>query len=484
MTPSSLEIVRPAFFWTPPAFNTLGDEVAEVAALAGFSPDPEQRLALDALFARTQDKRVTAFEFMVVCSRQNLKTGFLKQAALGWLYVTEEELTIWSAHEFGTAQEAFRDMCQLIESTPDLDREVKQIHRGNGDEAIELFGNRRLKFKARTKSGGRGLSGNKVVLDEAMYLQGVHMGTLVPTLSARVNPQLIMAGSAGLADSQVQRDIRDRGRAGGDPSLTYLEWGDPDQDGCEVPDCDHALDTDGCALDDRDRWRRANPQMGGRITEDYIAAERRAIPAAEFARERLGWWDKPASLAGVVIPAELWDACADLTSTVTDAVFAVDVAPDQSWAAIVAAGTSGTRTHVEITSRSGVMDHRQGMDWIVPRLVEIKAERVVMEKRSAAASLAPALEQAGIEVTYLTTEEVGQACAALFSQVVERALIHLGQPELDRAVANAARRDIGDGAWAWSRRKSSIDISPLYAATLAAWVHTTVGNFNPGIYFL
>jgi hypothetical protein len=53
--------------------------------------------------------------------------------------------------------------------------------------------------------------------------------------------------------------------------------------------------------------------------------------------------------------------------------------------------------------------------------------------------------------------------------VTDRTVRHLGDPLLARAITGAGRRDIGDGLWAWSRRKSDTDISPLVAATGAHW---------------
>jgi hypothetical protein len=47
--------------------------------------------------------------------------------------------------------------------------------------------------------------------------------------------------------------------------------------------------------------------------------------------------------------------------------------------------------------------------------------------------------------------------------------VRVTKSELDSAVAGAVRRNVGD-AWAWGRRTSDIDISPLVAVTLAAWV--------------
>jgi hypothetical protein len=46
-------------------------------------------------------------------------------------------------------------------------------------------------------------------------------------------------------------------------------------------------------------------------------------------------------------------------------------------------------------------------------------------------------------------------------------LRHRGRPELDAAVAGAEQRIVSD-SWLWSRKNSSVDISPLVAVTLAA----------------
>ena len=103
----------PAFLSSVDYYATSGDEVADLCAQVGFPPDPEQRLILDQVFAADRHGHPVAFESAVVCPRQNLKTGSFKQAALGWLFVTGEPYVVWSAHEFKTAAEAFRDLVPL-----------------------------------------------------------------------------------------------------------------------------------------------------------------------------------------------------------------------------------------------------------------------------------------------------------------------------------------------------------------------------------
>jgi hypothetical protein len=64
--------------------------------------------------------------------------------------------------------------------------------------------------------------------------------------------------------------------------------------------------------------------------------------------------------------------------------------------------------------------------------------------------------------------EYSQACGALFDDVANLQVRHIGQPELTAAAMGASKRPLGD-AWAWSRKSSAVDISPLVGCTLALW---------------
>lgn len=231
--PSALlaDLVEPAFHTGPPSERTLGPEVAERCEAVGYPPDGEQRMVLDDVFAMDPAGKVAAFEAAVIAARQNLKSGAFKQCALSWLFVSEVDLIIWSAHEFNTARETHRDLANLIEGSDELRPRLKAVNFGNGNEKIELRSGQRILFKARTKTGGRGLSGDRVVLDEAFHLHGDHMGALLPTLAVRPDPQVLYGSSAGLSHSDVLRAIRNRGRSGRSARLAYIEWCAP-RGGC------------------------------------------------------------------------------------------------------------------------------------------------------------------------------------------------------------------------------------------------------------
>jgi hypothetical protein len=84
---------------------------------------------------------------------------------------------------------------------------------------------------------------------------------------------------------------------------------------------------------------KSNPATAhNRITLDYIAAERRALPVSEFLRERMGRWDDPKERLAKISAAH-WTVCEDDESTSQDPVaIAFAVAPDRSMSAIAIAG--------------------------------------------------------------------------------------------------------------------------------------------------
>ena len=474
----SRALIEPTFSHLVGAAQTLGPEVGELAALAGLPPDPEQQLVLDQVFAFERDGSPSAFEVGIIAPRQNLKTATLKMINIGWLFLTEERLVTWSSHEFKTTVEAFRDMIELIESTPHLDREVKSIQRGNGDECIELFGDRRLLFKARTKGGGRGLTGNKTNLDEGYALREIHMGALLPTMAATPNAQVVYASSAGMVDSDVLRGIRDRGRSGTGGRLAYVEWGDPNPNVCAAEDCGHELAAVGCALDDMDRLARVNTALDRRITRDTLRALRQAMPPEEFAREFLGWWDERATTDTDLSAAD-WSALAGSAGPSGRLVMAVDVAPSQAWSSIVACGNGVIE----------LVDRRRGTSWLPERMADL-AERhnvdtFAVDPVGPVGGVLPELERAGLPLALVDGKESVRACGALVAAVADKSLSHRGEPEFLAAVGGSSRRSVGDG-WKWSRRDSTVDISPLVAATLAHWLWLSRAGepITPEIYFV
>lgn len=472
--PVLLGAQHPRLLSLPEFDSSTGEEAVEVAAMAGLHLDPWQQFVLaNAMGEKTDAKGHTkwaAFEVGVEVARQNGKGGLLEARELAGLFLLGERLIIHSAHEFATSLEAFRRLLFLIEETPDFSRRVKRVSRTNGDQGIELIGGQRIRFKTRTKGGGRGFSADCLVLDEAMVIPEAMHGALLPTLSARPNPQVWYTGSAvdqeSMEHGYVFARVRDRAVKGGDPALAYFGWS---ADAATPDDVDEAM------VRNHDAWAAANPGLGIRISLEHVEREQRSMDPRTFAVERLGVgdWPSPDVLKNQGLDADKWQKLADRASVIVGAKsFAFDVKPDRSGAAICVAGRrEDGLPHVE------VVEFRRGTAWLVDRLVELKAAHkpvaVVCDQASPAMSFVTELGYAGVDVRTTTASEQAQACGGLYDAVDQGALRHLGTPELLAAVRGAVKRPLGD-SWAWSRKSSAVDITPLVAGTLALWALRSV----------
>lgn len=501
------ELRPPAYLWVPDHAKTYGPEVADLCDSVGMNLDAEQRLVLDGMFAAKANDQWAAIEDGEIVARQNLKTHVLKAAAVGHLLLFDARVICWSAHLFKTTQEAHRDLKAIFTDYDALRRRVKKITDANGEEAIELFGDRRILFSARTNTGGRGLTGDVNMLDEAFALKASEMGSLIPALSARPNPKIVYASSGCHKSSAILRTVRDRGRAGGDPALFYVEWcADPPADewspeavaagdACASKHCDHRYGSPGCLLDDENRWRQANPAEGRRIRIDFLRTERRTLPAQEFAREVLTWHEPPDEESVDGLPLEKWMSCVDADSEIEDdLVFAVSVAHDQSWATIAAAGTytwdfEGDDGKAEqlVSVHAEVVEYRRDTDWIADRLAELLQEhggagRVFYDGAGPRCTVPDELEAAGVVFETVTKEQLVEACGFLETLIKrDGALKVLDQPELTFAVKGGRRRFVGD-AWTWARRASPVEISPIVGVTIAAWAVINGAESDDSVY--
>jgi hypothetical protein len=450
-----------------------GEDAVDLARLAGLRLDPWQQLSLRESLAETAAGKWASFEVCLLCTRQNGKGSILEARELAGLFLLGERLILHSAHEFKTAAEAFLRILSLIENTPDLDREVAAVSRSKGDEGIRLKSGQRLRFVARSAGSGRGFTGDCVILDEAYEMSEAALSALMPTMSARPNPQLWYASSA--VDKKIHHNgrvlasVRRRGIKGDDPSLCFLEWSADDERFArlQTPAERRAF------LDNPRNWAVANPGMGIRISEEHIARERRAMGDG-FAVERLGIGDWPAVEGDEwVIPEADWTACADPESvTVGTVAFGIDVSPDRRGCIAVAGQREDGLEHGE------VIDTRNGTRWIVDRCVDLRDRHspsvFALDPAGPAGALIPDFEDAGIEVdnsddpapgslVLMSGRDMAQACGALFNKAVDHRVRHLDQPELNAALAGAKKRPLGD-AWAWDR-KNSADIAPLVSYT-------------------
>jgi hypothetical protein len=313
-----------------------------------------------------------------------------------------------------------------------------------------------VEFIARSKGSGRGFTVDVLVCDEAQDLTDEELAALLPTISHSPtgNPQVIVTGTPPDPEKgqtgEVFARIRADGESGRDKRLAWTDYGVKDG---PLPD-----------VEDRALWAVTNPTLGIGLHVAEIERERALMSPEKFAAERLGWWGDPQRAAGTAFGAGNWEARAIENPRVAPDAIGLAVSWDRLSASIGAASRLGEEIVV------GSVDRRDGVGWLVAEAARIQGEydcAVAIDEKGPVSDLIPALEAAGVRLTALSTSEYVDACASLFTGVVEGGVVHFSTSELDAAVAVAGKRNVGD-RWAWARRQSDGDISMLEAVTVAA----------------
>jgi len=458
----------PTYAWVPPYASSAADEAIALSASAGLLADPWQTNILTGALGEGPDRRWSAFAVGVVVGRQNGKGAIIEIRQLAGLFLFGSRLSVYTAHRFSTAQESWQRMMDIIEGCPDMDNRVLRSPRNATEMGVEVRGpdNKRcrLRYLARTGRSGRGFTGDDVYLDEAMMgLTTEMMGALIPTMSARPNPQLWYTGSAGTQESVVLAGVRRRG-LGKDDALAYYEWCSDRWDPISRTGDDPA---------DPETWYKTNPGLGIRIREGFIEHERRELSPVEFARERCGDGDWPAEEGWEIVPKELWRALADPHSKIVGRLaIGVDVTLDHTQAKVSVAGRRADGCY-----HTEVIQARPGTAWVakyvagVVRRWQARLVAVVVDPNGPAAFILDDLRVEGVSDKLIyrpTGGEMGAWWGSWYAAVNERRnLRHLGQQSLNIAVQVARKQEIGDGSTRWSRKTSPGDISALVATTLA-----------------
>ena len=113
-----------------------------------------------------------------------------------------------------------------------------------------------------------------------------------------------------------------------------------------------------------------------------------------------------------------------------------------------------------------------GTAWITARAAELNQRwrpvAFVIDRRAAAGSLVTDMERAGLPVQAAGAQDMAHACGQLYDAFRDDLIRHYGQTSLEKAIAGADKRPLSE-AWAWDRRNTAADITPLVSATLAVW---------------
>lgn len=281
---------------------------------------------------------------------------------------------------------------------------------------------------------------------------------------------LAISTPASSPDS-VMWKLVEHGRSGTDPSFFFKEFAAPD----------------GCAVDDREAWRIANPAMTCErpfLFEDGLEAAMRTIREPVFRQLRLGQW-----VTGVEawLPWGVWDACAvDRSPQPRErVVLAFDGSASGDSTALVGCTLDG---HLWV---EGLWENPGDPRWRVPRedvtnAVDMAFQRYdVVELSADPWGWRSEIEEWGkrhgdkrvIEFNTAAAARMAPATDRLYQAVVTNTVTHDGDPDLAAHVAHcvAKRTPAGDLVSKdkkGSPRKIDAAVAAIVAFDRAAW-HVT-----------
>lgn len=471
----------PTLLRLPPAAadTALAEDVIDWAKAVGFELFDWQNDVLRHLLTVGGDGKWAAYEATLVTPRQNGKNEILAVLEYASVGILGNRELVHSAHELATAQKHLEHMRELARDLPELRKllpltKKMGFHDSNGKEAIHFRNGAVIDFRARTNNSVRGFSADRVVLDEAFSLPPRAVGSMMYTLRARPNAQVVKTSSPAHADSVVLHT--DRRRAGDDEAsdsrFLYIAWGN-----------DAGVDPS-----DPEAWARSNPSLGlsapgfeldeQTFRNEYASARYDDELLAEFVREVCGVPEEPVTNEKVddcPIDLKTWADLGDPNSLASEGTIriALDAPPDRTCAWF---GSAGLRAdgllHGQVRHqcrRSSENDRSLKSQVVAAAKTLTKRHRteLIIPPGSPAEAWARDLEAAGVKIDKMTRPEYLAACGRISDAIDSREFRHRNQEELNVAVAGLAAKAAGDNE-AWSRRSSSADIGPFVTVTCAA----------------
>jgi hypothetical protein len=357
--------------------------------------------------------------------------------------------------------------CPHCSQPPGFASRVRSVTYQNQQECLYMANGSRYMISTPSGRGGRSLSADLVVLDEAFSFEDMRaLGAIQPTLATKPLGQFIVLSSAGTGASVLLQHFRDLGHAATEGDL---DTGELDELGGALGWFEWCPADPNAPHDDPRTWEQACPSIGlpGGPTYEAFANAAATLPRDIFGREWLNFTSE--ELYVPLVSPEAWARCRSDDPIIGEPTLGIAVNADRDQATLSAAGLclvgDMDRCAVEVLLTSS------DVDAVVRMALEV-AERqgaaIYVGGNAPAAARAALLARRGVDVRTLNTPEVVQAVGDMYDAIKAGNVAHRDDYRLNDALAGAVKRKVGQ-SWVWAPSSSAVDTTPLDSVTLARW---------------
>jgi hypothetical protein len=434
---------------------------------------------------------------VVEVARQSGKTMVLIVLALWHMYALKSRTVIGTAQDLSNAEKVWKEAVSLAQADEELaemipadgiylghPKQFQIIHNELGRELTSEY-----RIAAATRRGGRGFSGDLILMDELREHQSWDSWAAVTnTMNARPRAQCWAFSNAPDAFGVVLRYLR---------ALAHRELGWPDGDEdvqgeilgeiAALPEFEDMPEVEfdtgffewsmppGLPRNDPEGLMQANPSCNHtEVTENCITYRAlisglRTSPA-HIAEAEICCRETTLGVGGP-FPEGSWETTRDETAKPgvgAKICVCVEVSNRREQTYVTRAGL--TTDGVAVV---GVAQDRAGTDWVVDYLKEQRKTYTAVVVRSGAASpvgaLLKDLQDARLPIVEWKGTEISAGHGQMFDRLRDSTVLHLPHSGLDAAATSAVERNQPGGGWVVDHSKSPTDVAPLLAAIGAVW---------------